>query len=146
MFQRAIATRFAGWQPLPARLLIALLLAFSAYGVVAALQPVPAREEVAVDLNRTDLALYTAIAERVGEGESYYSAVVAEQRVRNYPLRPFVTVRLPTLAWTIGTIGAERSSLLLRLLMIGAIAALAIGLGAVAFVALYMITRTRRRG
>jgi hypothetical protein len=29
---------------------------------------------------------------------------------------------------------------------VGIIAALAIGLGAVAFVALYMITRTRRRG
>jgi len=29
---------------------------------------------------------------------------------------------------------------------VGMIAALAIGLGAVAFVALYMITRTRRRG
>ena len=29
---------------------------------------------------------------------------------------------------------------------VGTIAALAIGLGAIAFVALYMITRTRRRG
>jgi hypothetical protein len=131
MFQKAIATRFAGWQPLPARLLIALLMALSAYGVAATLQPVPAREEAAVDLNRTDLALYTAIAQRVGEGESYYSAVVAEQRARNYPLRPVVTVRLPTLAWTIGTIGPERAALLLRLLMIGAIAALALRLRAI---------------
>ena len=77
MFQRANATRFAGWRPLPARLLLALLLALCTYGVSIGLQPVPARQEVVVDVSRTDLALYTAVAERVGKGENYYSAVVS---------------------------------------------------------------------
>src|SRR3712207_1297255 len=117
-------TRFSGWQPLHARLLLALLLALCGYGMAIALQPGPAREEVVVDLTRTDLALYKAVAGRVGEGESYYSAVTAEQRARNYPLRPVVTVRLPTLAWIIGSLGSESASLLLRLLVIVAIAAL----------------------
>ena len=125
-------TRFAGWQPLHARLLLALLLALCGYGMALALQPTPAGKPVTVDLSRTDLALYQTVANRVGEGESYYSAVVAEQRARNYPLRPVVTVRLPTLATMTGAIGAEAATLLLRLLAFVAIAAVTLRLRAVA--------------
>jgi hypothetical protein len=124
-------TRFAGWQPLHARLLLALLLALCGFGMSIALQPAQAREEAVVDLTRTDLALYKAIAGRVGQGESYYSAATAEQRARNYPLRPVVTVRLPTLAWTIGTLGPDTAALVLRVLAITAIAALALRLRAI---------------
>ncbi len=128
MFNRAIATRFAVWRPLPARLLLALLLLLCAYGAALALQPIAATPEAKVDLSRTDLALYTRVAERVGQGEGYYPAVVDEQRARNYPLRPVFTVRLPTLAWTIAALGPDGAGLLLRLLMIAAIAALALRL------------------
>jgi hypothetical protein len=121
-------TRFAGWGTLPARLLIALLLLVCAFGAAISLQPAGVREEAVVDVSRTDLALYSAIAARVGTGENYYPAVVDEQRRRNYPLRPFVTVRLPTLAWLIGTIGAGGAALLLKLLMIAAIAAVTVRL------------------
>ncbi len=121
-------TRFATWQPLHARLLLALLLALCGYGLAVALQPAAAHKETVVDLSRTDLALYKAVAERVGEGENYYSAVTAEQRARNYPLRPVVTVRLPTLATIIGTVGAEAAQLLLRLLALVAIIALTLRL------------------
>ena len=61
-------TRFAGWQPLHARLLLALLLALCGYGTSIALQPAQVREEAVVDLSRTDLALYKAIAGRVEQG------------------------------------------------------------------------------
>ena len=121
-------TRFAGLQPHRARLLLALLLALCGYGMSIALQPQQAREEAVVDLSRTDLALYKAIAGRVGQGEGYYSAATSEQRARNYPLRPAVTVRLPTLAWTIGTLGSEYAPVALRLLAIAAIAAFALRL------------------
>lgn len=46
-----------------------------------------------------DVDLYRAIDMRVLHGEDYYQAAATEQRARGYPLRPFVTVRLPTLAW-----------------------------------------------
>lgn len=121
-------TRFSGLQPLHARLLLTLLLALCGFGMAAALQPAQARQEAVVDLSRTDLALYKAIAARVGQGESYYSAATSEQRARNYPLRPAVTVRLPTLAWTVGALGPEQAALALRLLAIAAIATSALRL------------------
>ena len=123
--------RFSGWGALPARLLLALLLAVCVIGAAISAQPSAAREEAVVDLSRTDLALYSAVAARVGNGENYYPAVVDEQRKRNYPLRPFVTVRMPTLAWLIGTVGADAAALLLKALMIAAIAALTLRLRAV---------------
>ncbi len=48
---------------------------------------------------RGDLALYDRISARVSAGEGYYAAATAEQRAAGYPTRPFVTVRLPTLAY-----------------------------------------------
>ena len=46
-----------------------------------------------------DLALYARTIERLRHGEPYYPAITSELRANNYPLRPFVTVRLPTLSW-----------------------------------------------
>lgn len=46
-----------------------------------------------------DLELYRRINARVEQGESFYVASLAEQRAHNYPTQPFVTVRLPTLAY-----------------------------------------------
>ena len=52
-----------------------------------------------------DLALYARINERMTAGEGYYAAAMDEQRASNYPTRPFVAVRLPTLAWLQAVIG-----------------------------------------
>ena len=46
----------------------------------------------------SDFDFYRAVNARVHNGEPYYPAVVSEQRIEHYPLRPFMTVRLPTLA------------------------------------------------
>ena len=46
-----------------------------------------------------DLAVYDGVIARIGQGESYYTAAAAEHRKGNYPLRPGVAVRLPTLAY-----------------------------------------------
>ena len=62
----------------------------------------------------TDLRLYDRIAERVDAGEGYYTAAVEEQRARDFPVRPGLAVRLPTLAymtavfepWGMGVLGA----------------------------------------
>lgn len=54
-----------------------------------------------------DLALYRAIINDVARGQSYAAAAVAEQRAAGYPVRPFVTVRLPTLAVALAALPSE---------------------------------------
>lgn len=54
-----------------------------------------------------DLALYGRIADRVASGEGYYPAAMDEHRTSNYPTRPFVAVRQPTLAWLQAVIGVD---------------------------------------
>jgi hypothetical protein len=66
-----------------------------------------------------DHALYARIAQRVDAGESYYAAAAAEHRAGDYPLRPFMTVRLPTLAYIVAALG-ERKAMLLVLVIGGA--------------------------
>jgi hypothetical protein len=124
----ASSSRFSDLPAWAARLLLMSLLLISFMGAAITIQPPASRSAAAVDLTDTDLALYQAIAARVGAGENYYAAAVTEQRIRDYPLRPVFTVRLPTLAWTVGTLGPESATLLLRLLMIAAIAALTLRL------------------
>jgi hypothetical protein len=57
---------------------------------------------------RADFDLYEAIDRRIAKGESYYSAALDEQRSSRYPTKPFVTVRLPTLAWSSLVLGLDR--------------------------------------
>lgn len=45
-----------------------------------------------------DLILYDRIIDGLRNGNGYYQAAVAEHRAGGYPLRPSLTVRLPTLA------------------------------------------------
>ena len=71
----------------------------------------------------TDLQLYDRIAERVGAGENYYAAAVAEQRARHFPVRPAVAVRLPTLAYLTVWLGPNGLLALAGLLGLGLLAA-----------------------
>jgi len=45
----------------------------------------------------TDLRLYHDIAAAVAKGQPYHAAAAALHRAHNYPLKPFFTMRLPTL-------------------------------------------------
>ena len=106
------ATRFAGWRAWPARLALAGLAALVVYGLVLAARPGTLVVQN-VPPEQSDLVLYRAIAARVAAGENYYAAATAEQRAEGYPLRPFVTVRPPTLATVQATLGPIGSRLLL---------------------------------
>lgn len=75
--------------------------------------------EPAHDKGHGDLALYSRIAERMAAGEGYYAAAMDEHRTSNYPTRPFVAVRLPTLAWLQAAIGVDG----VRYAMMGLVAA-----------------------
>ncbi len=119
-------------KPLGARFLLAVLAVLVAYGAFASFASPASGELAVVDRTDTDLALYKAVASRVGAGETYYEAAVSEHRRRRYPLRPAVTLRLPALAWMVAATGERTASILLHLLALGAIAGLTVRLKAVA--------------
>lgn len=70
-----------------------------------------------------DHALYANIAQRVAQGEAYYAAAAAEHRANAYPLKPFVTVRLPTLAYVFALLGSTGGLLLVAATGVAAILA-----------------------
>jgi hypothetical protein len=106
------------FQHLPRAGALAILVVLAAAMVWSAWSVVPIETATDASSNATqansssgaqkgDLALYRRISERVSSGESYYAAAVAEQEASNYPTRPFVTVRQPTLAWMQSILGLE---------------------------------------
>ena len=64
-----------------------------------------------------DVDLYRAIDIRMLHGEGYYQAAATEQRARGYPLRPFVTVRMPTLAWLTTLVGAPARVVVIEMVL-----------------------------
>lgn len=70
-----------------------------------------------------DLLLYDRIATRVASGEHYYRAAAEELRDNNYPLKPFVAFRLPTLTMVAAATGRPALLLAQYLLFAAMIAA-----------------------
>ena len=71
-----------------------LLLAASAWSLTT--QPPPIH--VAAKGGYTDVQLYHDIAAELVKGKPYHQAAAQMHRLHHYPLKPFVTMRLPTLA------------------------------------------------
>ncbi len=72
----------------------------------------------AVGASNNDAALYRDIAAEVGKGQPYYKAMAKQHRAHGYPLKPVMTVRLPTLAWISGALGAGGARLLILALAV----------------------------
>jgi len=66
-----------------------------------------------------DSGLFVRVVEHLRAGEGYYPAITREHRLLAYPLRPVVTVRLPTLAWAMAALPAPS----IRALCVRALAA-----------------------
>jgi len=114
-------TRFATFTTRGARIALLLLVIVFAAGLPFGGRPSPAHTSVA---GPHDVDFYRAVVERVRRGEPYDLVAVTEQRVRNYPVRPFLAVRPPLLA----TVLARAPSLALaalvqRLLALAAVVA-----------------------
>lgn len=140
--QEAVWDRFAQWPRWRAgALLAALALALVAaawapigagepgektVGFVAALAP---QAGVAARPRDADLALYDRVIARIGKGESYYRAASDEQRKANYPVRPGVAVRLPTLAYLDLMLGVPGQIAAAIVLMLGTLWAWWVRLG-----------------
>lgn len=115
MDQTAAATddRFAHWPRLRARLAlfatVLIVIASALVPIRAGTQEKPVvgfvqaiaggeASEAAARPRDDDLALYDRVIARIGQGEDYYQVAAEEHRRGDYPLRPGVAVRLPTLA------------------------------------------------
>ena len=95
-------TRFAALTRRQARTaawLLALLLIVACAVTLRAPGPPPASHGPAVrGTDRADVELYQSIVDGVRHGGHYYAVAAAQLRAGDYPLRPFLTFRLPTLA------------------------------------------------
>jgi hypothetical protein len=100
-FWLAGPSRYAGLARKPARIaaaLLALLLVVSFSALWSATPPANHAEAASHDDDQRDVVLYTNIVAALRHGEPYYAATAQNLRAGGYPLRPFVTFRLPTLA------------------------------------------------
>ena len=120
---QAPSLRLVRGRPSLVMALIALSLAMVGYGLwlqdrQAAAPPQPAGAFHDVQLHRDEIAF-------ARDPATYYSRVIAEQRLRHYPLKPFIAMRPPALAFFIAWLpgGATPARILL-----GALAAAAAGL------------------
>ena len=76
-----------------ALLFVALLIAASVWCLTTTPPPI----RVAAKGGYTDVHLYRDIAAEVVKGVPYHQAAAEMHRLHHYPLKPFVTMRLPTL-------------------------------------------------
>lgn len=92
-------SRFAGLSGQRARIALVLIVALIALCLTALVTPPPpATIGDGRATGQPDLVLYEGIVEGVRHGGAYYDVTAAALRLGDYPLRPFVTFRLPTLA------------------------------------------------
>ncbi len=92
----AAPTRYAGLSRRASRIVLAALLALVIGLTIMALR-IPVATPLAVD-TPTDIGLYQQIVDGVRHGGGYYQVAADALRSGGYPMRPFVTFRLPTLA------------------------------------------------
>lgn len=118
--------RFAALKRPTARwalLLLAILLAAS-LTALASPGPPPVSHDPAQRANdQADVVLYESIVAGVRGGGDYYSVTAEALRAGDYPLRPFVTFRLPTLALVQAALPARMTIGLLYVLAVGVVLA-----------------------
>ncbi len=123
-----------------AGMVVALLLATLTFSLWPAAQGPGAAPGIATATgpHNADLFLYEAITGRVARGEDYYQAAAKELRTRGFPLRPFVTFRLPTLVWIQASLGP-----LLTMLLYGALVAATLAAWWTRFAGEFAVTKRR---
>lgn len=103
-FWLATPSRFAAVSPRVARVVLALLALLLLATLLACVTPPPRAETAAQPDGQTDTMLYQGIVEGIRHGGHYYQVAAEAQRAGNYPLKPFITFRLPTLAMVQATL------------------------------------------
>ncbi|WP_447728898.1 hypothetical protein [Sphingomonas koreensis] len=90
-------SRFAALPTARARIVLGVLVLLLLASLTVLGLPVPAPDTGGAN-PQTDVALYDGIVSAVAHGEDYYRAAADALRAGSYPLRPFLTFRLPGLA------------------------------------------------
>ena len=101
-----------------ARITLLSLIILMGYGLLADI-PIKSRVSSEVDTaaeGKGDIDLYQTIITRMRNGESFYDVTGEEQLQRGYPVKPFLTWRLPTSAWLVSIVGDTLGNALLYLL------------------------------
>lgn len=120
----AAPSRYATVTPATARVIVAALAALLLLlSLLALATPDPTAAGPDPGTGGTDVALYSAIVDGVRGGGNYYAVTAEALRAGNYPLRPFVTFRLPTLAVTQAAMPPWATAALLYLLAAGVLLA-----------------------
>ncbi len=104
-------SRFETWGRTRAVIALILLVGTIALGAAVTGSSAPAqgiKPQASLDWSNSDEGLYKAIIVKVRHGESYYDAAVGEQRARNYPVRPAITVREPGVTYLGAVLGGAR--------------------------------------
>jgi len=114
----AAPTRFAGLSVRRAQVAaaLALVLLLACFTALPAPAPPPVSPEASASSeqeDRADVILYQNIVGGLRAGGDYYDVAARALRTDGYPLKPFVTFRLPTLARVQAAIPDLLSSLLL---------------------------------
>lgn len=123
-----VESRLAGVGRARATAIVALLIlaivaaAWGAMATKASQMPAPAPVATGIIKANQDLVLYDRIVGKVASGDHYYAATADELRQGNYPLKPFVAFRLPTLTMLAAWIG-KPAMILLQYLLFGAMIA-----------------------
>ncbi len=101
------------------------VLAALALAIGLSVMSQPASETVPIHQSTkiNDVKLYGFIAARVAKGERYHDAAAAVHRTYGYPLRPFMTIRQPALAWISATLGTRGFQTLFAMICVLAVAA-----------------------
>jgi hypothetical protein len=118
-----MTTQFDEWSPrrclaalfvLAACLLASLILSpQKAAHLVAAPANTSDARMVTSDERMSDIKVYQRITAAIAAGEDYYIVVAREHRLYNYPLKPFFTIRPPTLAWITAALGPTGSRIIM---------------------------------
>jgi len=118
-------TRFDHWPRWAALVLLALALLLIGHGALQQRTAINA-ETGAPEMGHrggSDQRLYGRVVAEVSAGADYYAAAAATQRDLGFPLKPFVTMRLPTLAWLLAALPGWLALTLLYGLMAASVAA-----------------------
>ncbi|MES2096912.1 MAG: hypothetical protein V4459_09130 [Pseudomonadota bacterium] len=122
----ATPSRYAGMTRNRARAVLLLLVVAMAATLTALAAPAPPPATPDPDKpgqNRADIALYQTMVAGVRAGGDYYRVAAHAQRTGYYPVRPFFTMRLPTMVVLLALIPPWLAPLLLWGLCAGVIAA-----------------------
>ncbi|MEX2141867.1 MAG: hypothetical protein WD894_21555 [Pirellulales bacterium] len=115
-------TRFAHLRPGAARAVLSSLVVAGLLLVAITLSPWRSGFADAASRGAGDVALYNATIDRIGGGETYYSAAKAELEVRGYPTRSILNWRTPLPVWLIGVLPVGAGQVLLTLVAVGVLA------------------------